>query len=271
MTAVPHRLPGVASTAIKGILESPGTGLVLGSSSHAVWLLVGESVIVLTTADATRLPNGIEIGRDSSSDPFDPVDHGATAQVGMNRIVLAGVTVEVARWWDARPALVAITAEDLARATASLPSEVPGIDGSPLRRALGEFSTVGLLEAAARLLGRGGGLTPEGDDYLAGAIAAVATLGPAVGSGDAAAMLAGVTAPLTELAVERTTTFSAALIHHALRGEVAAPAGDLLRALAGRGDIARSHEALSRVGHSSGPALAAGIILGARSLGEGER
>jgi hypothetical protein len=271
MAAGPHRISGVASTAIKGILESPGTGVVLGSSSHAVWLLVDGSVLVVSTVDATRLPNGIEIAVDAASDPFRSIQHGEAVTMGDGRISFTGLTVEARRWWDSRPALPATTVEGLAGAIGSLSSDVPDLDGSRLRAALADASVPGLLAAAEGLLGLGTGLTPEGDDYLAGAIAALATLGPAVGSVNAGAMLAGAATPLADLAVDRTTTFSAALIHHAQRGEVAAPAGDLLRALAGRGDIAQSHGALSRVGHSSGPALAAGIILGARSLIEQER
>lgn len=79
-------------------------------------------------------------------------------------------------------------------------------------------------------------------------------------------MLDAVANPLAELAEARTTAFSAALIQYALRGQVAAPAGSLLRAFAGRGDVAPSHRVLMRVGHSSGPALAAGLVLGAQSL-----
>ena len=79
-------------------------------------------------------------------------------------------------------------------------------------------------------------------------------------------MLDSITGPLVRLASTRTTAFSAALIRHAVDGRVAAPAGSLLRALTGRGDGVASHRDLIHVGHTSGPALAAGMILGARSL-----
>jgi hypothetical protein len=87
-----------------------------------------------------------------------------------------------------------------------------------------------------------------------------------LGSADTAAMLDSIADPLTRLARVRTTTFSAALLRHAVDGRVAAPAGALLRALTGRGDIVGSHRDLTHVGHTSGPALAAGIILGVHSL-----
>ena len=138
MAAGPHRISGVASTAIKGILESPGTGVVLGSSSHAVWLLVDDSVVVVSTADATRLPNGIEIAVDAGSDPFGSIQHGAAVTMGDGRISFTGLTVEASRWWDARPALPATTVEALAGAIGSLSSDVPDLDGARLRAALAE-------------------------------------------------------------------------------------------------------------------------------------
>jgi hypothetical protein len=111
-------------------------------------------------------------------------------------------------------------------------------------------------------------LTPEGDDVLAGSLAAIRTLGTALGSRRALAMLDASEAALADAANDRTTAFSAALIRCAARGEVAAPAGTFLRALAGRGHVGSSHRDLSRVGHTSGPALAAGIVLGAQTLVE---
>ena len=264
--AAPLRVPGVGSTAIAGLLERPGTGVVLGSSSHAIWVLLDDAVVVVSTADATRLPNGVEIAVDAATDPFGFVRHDEPIEVGGNRILLAGLTVEVVRWWDPRPVLPTVSVAELASAIGSLPEEVPGIDGSQLADALGLASAPGVLGAVEQLLGLGTGLTPEGDDYVAGAVAAMRTLGPAVGDSAAAEMLEATAAPLAELASARTTTFSAALITSAQRGEVAAPVGDFLRALSGRGDVDSAYAALSRVGHTSGPALAAGIVLGARSI-----
>ena len=97
-------------------------------------------------------------------------------------------------------------------------------------------------------------------------MAATRLLAEALGWERVISMVAGISIPMAELAAARTTTFSAALIQSALRGHVAEPAGALLRALSGRGDVAGSHLSLIRVGHTSGPALAAGIVLGAQSL-----
>jgi hypothetical protein len=265
-TPTPQRVAGVASVAIHGLLTVPRIATVLGTSGHAIWLSVEDSVVVVSTRDATRLPNGIEIATRASDDPFQQVHHGASVDIGVGRIMLEGLTVTIGRWWDPRPILPEITPGSLGAAIADLPATVPDVESDGLRDALQGFKPNRLLAAARPLIGKGSGLTPEGDDYLAGAIAGIRLLSQALGHEPATSMLDRVANPLADLADARTTTFSAALIQYALRGQVAAPAGSLLRALAGRGDVAPAHRVLSRVGHSSGPALAAGIVLAAQSL-----
>ena len=266
-TPVPIRIPAVASLALKHLL-SPGdvSASVLGASSHAVWLLAGGGVVVVSTCDATRLPNGVEVAARSEACLFDSIAHGASVVVGSRAIEFDSLVVDLVRWWEPRPALPGASIDDVSSAIRGLPHTVSGIDSGPLRSALAAGSRGHLLDASAGLLGRGPGLTPEGDDVLAGALAAIRTLGTALGSRPALAMLDASETALVDAANNGTTTFSAALIRCAARGEVAAPAGTFLRALAGRGDIGSTHRDLLRVGHTSGPALAAGIVLGAQAL-----
>jgi len=265
-TRAPERVAGVASLAVHGLITVPRTATVLGTSDYAIWLLVDDSVVVVSTRDATRLPNGIEIAAKASDGLFTAVGHGASVDVGFGKLTLNGPSVEVVRWWDPKPALPGITVRQIGDAVAGLPTSVPGIDGGALGEAVRRSSISALLAAARPLLGMGSGLTPEGDDFLAGTIAGARILGEAVGHVDTGDMLDRVARPLTDLATARTTTFSAALIRYAVRGQVAEPAGCFLRALAGRGDVAATHSRLRSVGHSSGPALAAGIVLGAEAL-----
>ena len=261
------RMPGVASTAIRDVLSEPQTpAMVLGTATHAVWLLVDGDVIVASTRDATRLPNSVEIGAEAAAAAFQSVYHGASVTVGLGQLLFDGLTIDVVRWWNPRPALPRTSAAQLAAAIAGLPTTVPDVEQRPLAAALSEGSDSAILAAAESLIGRGPGLTPESDDYLAGALAATRTLGDALSSTDTGPMLDSIAGSLKRLASTRTTTFSASLINHAANGQVAAPAGSLLRALTGRGDVADSYRGLTRVGHTSGPALAAGIVLGARSL-----
>ncbi len=265
-TQAPARVVGVASTAVHGLVTVPRTATVLGTSGYAVWLAIAGSVVVVSTRDATRLPNGVEIAANAGDDLFAKVHHGATIDVGFSRIMLEGLAVQVVRWWDPRPALPKVTPLRLAEAVAGLPAERSSVPAQGLRQALTSYSPHALLAAAKPLLGRGPGLTPEGDDYLAGAIAGWRLLGEALELQQAGRMLDRSAHPLAALADARTTTFSAALIHNALRGQVAQPAGRFLAALCGRGDVAIAHQELCRIGHSSGPALAAGIVLGAQVL-----
>jgi hypothetical protein len=65
--------------------------------------------------------------------------------------------------------------------------------------------------------------------------------------------------------LEMTASFSAALVRHALAGRVAAPVAQVLRALVGRSPLDDSIEALLAVGHTSGRALAQGVLIGAEA------
>jgi hypothetical protein len=111
-------------------------------------------------------------------------------------------------------------------------------------------------DAAARLLGRGPGLTPEGDDTLAGAAAAARALGPAAGLGPAA-VDALVAALVPADARARTGALSATLLELAAAGALPEPAH---RLVAGRGREAALAD-LRRLGASTGAALAAGIAM----------
>ena len=267
LAPVPVRVPAVASVAIRPVLATgSANGEVLGASRHAVWICVDDDVFVVSTRDATRLPNSIEIAAEAASDPFGSIRHGDRVTFGPASIGFEGLTVEAVRWWDPRPILAPTTASAVWARSRHLPSSVSGLDARPLHSALSTASSSTLLSASAALLGAGPGLTPEGDDFLAGALAATRTLGMAVGAGGAATLLDDAEGPLIDSFLSRTTAFSAALIRCALHGAVAAPAAAFLRALAGRGGVDRTHRRLLSVGHSSGPALAAGIVLAGEAL-----
>lgn len=113
--------------------------------------------------------------------------------------------------------------------------------------------------AAERLLGRGPGLTPEGDDVLAGAAAAARALGPAAGlPAEAVDVLVRALAPADARA--RTGALSATLLELAAAGALPEPAH---RLLAGAGRETALGD-LRRLGASTGAAIAAGIAMTAR-------
>lgn len=129
--------------------------------------------------------------------------------------------------------------------------ELPPPHTVALPGAVGAPDLTGL---ASRLGGRGPGLTPAGDDVLAGALLATRVrCGPA-----AEPELSAVAASV------RTTDLSAAFLTWAVRGQCIEPAHAVLLALAA-GDEARVRAAVARlvaVGASSGVALLAGLRLG---------
>ena len=109
--------------------------------------------------------------------------------------------------------------------------------------------------AANALIGLGPGLTPAGDDFVGGALIALR----AAGHGERADRIAAWALALAERGTNR---ISRAHLRCAAAGEGHEALYDLLRALnAGEVAIARSVDALSRVGHSSGLDAAAGALL----------
>ena len=110
------------------------------------------------------------------------------------------------------------------------------------------------------LVGAGPGLTPAGDDVLAGAlVAAYATADPRLASWQAATRRG--------LRIRTTTAVSRGLLRHALDGWATAELADFVTAVCSNavGDTA---DRLLAVGHSSGAALASGVlrVLGTASL-----
>lgn len=110
---------------------------------------------------------------------------------------------------------------------------------------------------AASLLGRGEGLTPLGDDVLAGWLAVHRAAGVATPEVDAVVA----TAP------GRTTLLSATLLDCARHGEVLPEFADWVRALGDDGEAA-AVRALHEVGGTSGGGLHAGALIALGQLRE---
>jgi hypothetical protein len=172
---------------------------------------------------------------------------------------------ELAQPRDLRPAVLVRELARLGLATAADPDGAAGL--TLLLQGLRERDPETTKAGASDLLGRGPGLTPEGDDLLTGAAGVIAVLGPA----------AGLERPvrdalLVALAPDpgRTTALSATLLALAARGRLAEPAGRLLDLgpageAAWPGALAR----LGRLGHGSGRAYAVGIAATACLLAAG--
>lgn len=280
-------VPVEASTSLRPLLTGPVTGgEVIAVFPGAAYLAVEDDagVLALVSAQAVALPNAAIVG---DAEFLRALATGAAVRVGDGAVTVGERRAHPVRWWDPVPRLGAVTLAALQAGHAAVARQVPpwpdpGATAAarlhtghaelerllvtPARAAAPTgASPEELVAASDRLVGLGAGLTPAGDDLLSGAMAALRTLGGALH--DAAAVRAS-----DHLAARaaswpsRTTTVSAALLRQAALGAVAAPVARVLRALVGQADAGPAVRELLAVGHTSGHDLAAGLLLGARSV-----
>jgi hypothetical protein len=254
-------------------------------------------VIAVTGPRVPLMPNGVAVGDRLGVESARPAD----AAAGRGWLRVAGRTV---RWneeqvsvWDPRPEPSATTALEVAHWGAALLrglgvkptleadrlSHAFGSTGCTLARELGGWLAIELLlesllqrdsagaaEAAVHLSGRGGGLTPEGDDLLSACAAAVALMGPAVADFGIAERHAWLAALGHGAEARATTALSRTLLDLASRGCVAQPLHALLAERWGGARWDAALAALTRVGSATGVVyglgLGAGAFLLARSF-----
>lgn len=270
--ATPTQLLAAASTAVAGLLDGPPrTGRVAALLPVAIHIATGEQdlpVVCLATPDAVRLPCSLVVGS------LPPAAVGERVELGGGGIVVVGMEVRPSRWWqpskprlrdvdDARRRLetVAPDTEDLREWTSGRAEPGPmstdgDLSGEPVRAVLAGGAPLAAL--VPELLGLGPGLTPAGDDVLAGAL--VTLRAAAAPAADTLAAAVEAADPAT-----RTTTLSAALLTHATRGDCVPELAGFLDALDGRADLANALARLRAIGGTSGSALAVGVRL---ALGE---
>jgi hypothetical protein len=260
--AKPLTFPAAASTGVSGLLcGQGGEGVVLGAGRSTVWIDLGFDCLVIEMPGGARLPNAVVAALTWDRAPSP----GAGVRVGDGRLLLEDTTLRVVRWWDPRPVVPSLSVAGLARSVAHAAGiETPSDRG--LELALARRDPGAVMDAAEGLVGKGGGLTPEGDDLLAGALAGLVLLGEAVGDYAAVGLVEGLEAEVSLLARERTTLLSACLLTHACAGRVAASVAGLLSALGGRGEMGSALARLAALGHSSGRALAGGTLTAARAI-----
>lgn len=284
-------LPVAASVRCAALLEGPEQPLdILGVMPAAVYLVtrgVPSQVISVLARDAVRHPAALVIPDDILQAPFLTVDRNATVTVGEGRLVLprsdGDRELQVVRWYDPVPRITSPGRDRLERAAGILGEVLAGSPQaiSPSRDAA--TSALDALEDAVlsddpdravagvlALIGTGPGLTPSGDDMLAGLLATLVAFPAAPGSERSLFALRGA---VSEHARARTTALSAELLRHAIDGAVALPVERLLREIAARrvGDCSPERHrcedrmrdaahAVRRIGASSGEDLLAGIM-----------
>lgn len=211
-------IAGAASTLLARLVTRGDVPLVeVARTRLAVHYETGDPdvpVLCLATPDAVRLPNSFITSR--------LPDSGA----------LSAVRFQVTRWWR--------------------PDRPTGLTPPPLLRLSALPATPYDDVRPDQLIGRGPGLTPEGDDVLAGAlVTAYATDDPRLARWRAETRAA--------LAAQTTSAVSRGLLHHALDGYAIPELARLLTVLCRGGDLAGPLARLRSVGHSSGDALLDGL------------
>jgi hypothetical protein len=243
-----------ASVAVRPLLEGPPSRAApLGATAGVAWLQVDEYVLALSGPGTARAPNGVIT---ASPDLLVQVMSGCT--VGNGQLETADLEVGISRWWDPRPVLGTVSSRTLAGTARRLMALVGGDHESLTSVKTPEEAVASALGG----LGKGPGLTPEGDDLVVGLLAGLRLLGTAAAAGQALALL-DAAAPAVATAPASTTALSATLIRHGWRGEVAAPLGALFQALTGSGSLEEAVSELGRLGATSGMAMGRGALAAA--------
>lgn len=241
---------------------------VLGAFPTCVYLDLGthDAVLALLARDALQQPIGLRLGASSAQIRWR-VEPGVTVEVGAGRVRLPGADVVVARMH--RPARVtSLPPHDrVSRVAAHAPH--PG--GGPLAELAHDLAAAALAGRPVAphlrgLIGAGTGLTPSGDDAVAGVLLTLRS----VGELDAVDLLATDLPPL----LPSTTSISAALLRAAAEGYAVPEVVTLIDLLAEQTEPTDYHELTLHAGprtsqpvrssslQSIGPAVAQVIAIG---------
>ena len=231
------------------ILAAGGRGTVIATFAKAAYLRLPAGLVALTTPDVPSGPihvrGPIPIDRLARGDRV--TIEGARCQAADVVIDLTGATV----WRDALPGPAALSAgRDLAvELLATVPTALADPSYAPrVARAVASLGRHDVAGAVDALAGLGPGLTPAGDDALAGIL--LLAREPAV----------------VERA--RTNDISRAFLTWAAQGQTIEPMHRFL-AMVVQGDRDGAADALGflvRFGHSSGADMAYGLRLGFEAL-----
>jgi hypothetical protein len=251
---------------VRDRLVAGARAVVVGVHSRACHLRLECGALLVVVPPAVPLsPNGVVM------EPASPAwRSGDTLELGLD-------TVATAEVWEPRPRisrlapgvvadrLRATRAIALGESTSAASLRPLWIEAGPARR-LGEAAIArdpgSVARAAAGLAGLGPGLTPSGDDLLAGFAAAWTLLAAALGRDGAARRR--VTAAIGTGARPGASPLGRAWLAHAMRGELPEPMTRFAHALfaAEARDLAPAVRAVLTVGASSGTDWTVGFLLG---------
>ena len=270
MPAALRAVPAAVDAVLRPLLAAPPrTARVVVTTRAAGYVDLGSvhgsagRLVALLTPTATRVPAGVLPAVDAVP-LVAALRPGEEVVLGSGALVVAGVRLQPARWWDSQVPPVQLPTGAGALPDPQLPAlpDAVGPAADALAQALegpasSGFTSGGLRPAVGRLVGLGPGLTPAGDDVLAGALVALS----AAGDRSRRTALAAAVGPL----LGRTSAVSASLLCHAADGRAVPELSRFVAGLARGGDVGVVVEDLLRVGASSGVALASGAVLGLRA------
>ena len=244
------------STALLPVLHgSAHAGHVLGASPAGLYLHFesvsgAPDVVAVLPTSSVRLPLGMV-----SATPLPAVAPDAVVEIGDGWLRVGGHGWHTLRWFQPRPPKCRPPRGELLEASELLLRNVSEAQiGVCSARAWAAATALagGDPEPCCELLGDGPGLTPAGDDIIAGALAGCSLSG------------AGPSCKAVDMLLSRartaTTALSAALLSCAAAGQVVPQAAHFLRALTGAAPLMPALGQLRAVGSTSGTALAVGLV-----------
>jgi hypothetical protein len=232
------------SSAIASVIRDPEQpAVVLGVAASALYLQARHLTLAVVTSDAVRLPCAVVLPVPAEMFSLRDVPPDGLVTIGGGALRWTShsdpIELTVVREWQ--PASV-VRVVPRADRVAELRARVAAVD----------IGVAAVLPSPVSLLGRGPGLTPSGDDVLAGYLLGCRAFGLAVPS------LAG---------LHRTTALSSALLEYAAAGLCVPEVARLVAALGADAVLSDAVDALLRIGHTSGAALGAGVLLAADGAG----
>ncbi|MGH2659483.1 MAG: DUF2877 domain-containing protein [Actinomycetota bacterium] len=244
----------LAGLGAKESLAGGGEGRAIASFPKAVYVSLPAGIVVLVSPSVH--PGPLHLLLDGAPPELPP---GTRVEVATRRLRVGGIDIDLrdaAEWAGALPSpaqlasgatLLMEVASDLASRSA-LHADPFRDRAADARNRLRAGDLAGMVECLA---GLGPGLTPAGDDALAGALFVLRVLG-----GDEAER-----ALVDAACMARTSVIASAFLPWAARGQALAPGHDLLKSAAyeDRHGCLTACQALARIGGTSGAEFALGL------------
>jgi Protein of unknown function (DUF2877) len=269
MNAVLASRPRVAaSVLVRDLLTGPvRAAAVVAAGPAATYLDVEGRLVAVVGAGGVQLPCAVIVSGTFVAAPSLTPRPGSGGRHHNDALTVGGGAIRqdgrpalaVGRWFDPRVRVSRIDPEARARFATMVRShgQVDALlPAEAVDRLADDLAAGNAYRAVVALLGLGTGLTPAGDDLVAGALAALRAVGSPAAQGLGRAVRA--------LAPAATTRLSAALLEASDAGAVVPEAAAVLRSLAGTdaGSLDRATRRLVGLGHTSGWHLAAGLLVG---------